>query len=248
MTIPEDYINIPDNHEDIPNEYNNKPLLKKYSYYNKDNGIVGCVGCYGSLEKNRRVLFFEYEWYISDKKHSGMWHTKKDIRLKKFPLYRLNKLLTRQDSIPVVIVENERSANAFSKLGICCVSPVYGFDFVEDTDWTPLDGLKVVYLIASNDEKGMVFIQDVYTRLIRLQNPPKLKIVTLPDQDDYDDPLDWLQKSFPTLWQGNKPVSDFLKRDLFLKDSNPDKLLPNVINDLLNDAEVFTDDFNEEDI
>lgn len=72
MIIPEDYINIPDNHEDIPNEYNNKPLLMKYPYYNKDNGIIGYVGCYGSLEKNRRVLFFEYEWYISDKKHSGM--------------------------------------------------------------------------------------------------------------------------------------------------------------------------------
>jgi hypothetical protein len=27
MTIPEDYINIPDNHEDIPNEYNNKLIV-----------------------------------------------------------------------------------------------------------------------------------------------------------------------------------------------------------------------------
>lgn len=235
---------IPENHVPIPETYKDLPLVRKYRYYNDIGEFIGYVAYYGKSSKSGksgRVLFFEYEL--------GEWKPSIDISIDKLPLFRLNKMKLRQKSMQVVIVENERSAMALSKLGVCAVSSAEGTDFVNKTDWSPLNEIGFVYLITSNDDIGIRFAEDIYMQLIHLPTPPQIKIVNLPNLVKNDDPLDWLQKSYPALWKGNEPVEKFNNSASFLKDGAMVNLLPNILYDLLDEAAVFSledEDINEQ--
>ena len=226
----------------IPEIYKYKPLVKKYRYYNDMGKLIGCVAYYGEGSapgKSGRVLYFKYQY--------GEWKPHIDKSIQELPLFRLKKLQSRPKNMPVVIVENERSAMALSKLQVCAVSPAEGMAFVDKTDWLPLNEIGTVYLIAPNDDIGIRFAEDVYMQLKGLSKPPQLKIVNLPNLAENDDPLDWLQKSYPALWEEDEPVQEFDDRGSFLREQHMIHLLPNILREHLCEANVFEDEDEDED-
>lgn len=222
---------IPKDHEPIPDTYNYKPLEKQYHYYNELGELVGYVGYYEKLDKKRRVMFFDYD--------KDTWHPRQNPKLKKLPLFRLNKLLSKPKDKKVAIVENERSAMALSKLKICAVSSVQGFYFIDDTDWTPLNGIEYVYLVKSNDENFDQFAEYLYLKFRCMTQPPKLRIVILPNLEGHDDLLRWLQKEHSYYWKGDSPIEQFKGSESLLNtNSGMANILPNIIQELFCEAHI----------
>ena len=223
---------IPEDHQPIPDTYKGKPLEKRYRYFNELGELVGYVGYYEKVDKKRKVLFFDYE--------DDEWYPRQNPKLKKLPLFRLNKLLSNEKREKVAIVENERSAMALSKLKVCAVSSVQGFYFIDDTDWTPLNGIEYVYLVKSNDENFNQFAEYLYLKFRCMTQPPKLRIVTLPNLEGHDDLLRWLQKEYPDFWKDDSPITKFKESESVLNtNSGMANILPNIIQELFCEAPIF---------
>ncbi len=147
--------------------------------------------------------------------------------------------------MPVVIVENERSAFALSELGVCAVSLAQGIDFVDKTDWTPLNELGYVYLMTSNDDIGMRFIEDVHLQLRRLSSPPLLKMVTLTNFDENDDPLDWFRKEYKTWCEDNTPANEDDDSIVVYGKKTKKEYFQKICDGLISQAEVFEFEYGE---
>ncbi len=61
------------------------------------------------------------------------------------------------------------------------------------TNWTPLNGYKMVYLLPDNDEPGEKYIQDVNQVLSKLSEPPNIKVLRFPELQKGGDIVDWLE-------------------------------------------------------
>lgn len=215
----------------LPQIYKDKNLEKSYRYFDNNEELIGYSAYYNKNKKNDKVLYFEQEY--------DLWKPEIDWQLNKLPFYRLIKLQSRPESMPVVIVENERSALALSKLGVCAVSLVQGMNFVCRTDWSPLNGLECVFLMTSNNDIGMGFTEEVYLQLKLLASPPLLKVVTLTNFDENDDPLDCLKKEYKTRYEDNTLVDEDDSIVVYVKDAKR-SFFQLILDDLISQAEVFS--------
>lgn len=105
------------------------------------------------------------------------------------PLYRLPELKAA-DSI--VITEGEKAADAAVLLGYQATTSAHGSQSANQTDWSTLAGKEVV-ILPDNDKAGKQYAEVVTAILCRLDPPPTIKIVELPDLPEGGDIADLVQ-------------------------------------------------------
>ncbi|MCX7100549.1 MAG: DUF3987 domain-containing protein, partial [Methylobacter sp.] len=182
----------------IPETFNNKPLICNWTYHAKDGAVLGVVGRYQTEgEKKETVPFFI--------PNGDRW--KPGIELKPRPLFGLDKLAECLKDKAVFIVEGEKCAAALHSLGITAVSSIGGCQAAKQTDWTPLNGYKLIYLLPDQDEPGEHYIIDVYRMLMVLDAPPPCKVLRLSELPPRGDIVDWVQSWFDG-WDGYAPIAE----------------------------------------
>ncbi|MDO9213448.1 MAG: DUF3987 domain-containing protein [Methylococcales bacterium] len=183
---------------EIPQRYNDKPLVHAWTYYAKDGVPCGVVGRYQEGDGKKDIVPFF-------KRNGSGWIAGIDLNPR--PLFGLDKLAQNLENKAVWIVEGEKSAAALQSMGICSVTSLGGSNAAKQTDWTPLNGFKLVYLLPDNDEAGEHYAQDVYRALAALESPPTVKILRLAGLPDGGDIVDWLQCRLYK-WNGYTPVAE----------------------------------------
>lgn len=105
------------------------------------------------------------------------------------PLYSLPTLA----AAPLVFVsEGEKACDALRSLGLIATTSPFGAKSAAKTDFSPLGGRTVV-LLPDNDEAGEAYLERVAGILAALPDPPKLKILRLPNLPEGGDAYDWLE-------------------------------------------------------
>ncbi|MBT9096405.1 DUF3987 domain-containing protein [Methylovulum psychrotolerans] len=188
----------------IPQTYNGKPLIHAWPYLDRQGKIIGIVGRYqdGSGKKDI-VPFF--------KRRGSGWAAgaPDDPR----PLFGLDRLEKQPKDEAVILPEGEKPAAALQGLGICAVTSLGGANAASNTDWTPFNGIKTVYIVPDNDAPGEHYAQTVYRALMALDSPPTVKIIRLEGLPDGGDIVDWLQ-GFVAGWDGYTPIAENLHKPL----------------------------------
>lgn len=123
------------------------------------------------------------------------------------PLFGLDKLAKHDRTKAVFIVEGEKPAAALQSIGITATTCLGGANAANKTDWTPLSGVKLVYILPDNDEPGQAYAKDGYNKLQSLESPPNVKVLRLSDLPDGGDIVDWIQ-SWINGWDGYAPIDE----------------------------------------
>lgn len=180
----------------IPQTYNNKPLVHSWDYCAMDGAPFGVVGRYqDGNDKKDVVPFF---------KTSGSgWGAGIDLNPR--PLFGLEKLANHSKDKAVFIVEGEKVAAALQSIGIVAITSLGGSQAANLADWKPLYGYKTVYLLPDNDDPGEHYTRDVFRALTALESPPDVKLLRLESLPPGGDIVDWLQGFLPG-WDGYKPI------------------------------------------
>lgn len=89
------------------------------------------------------------------------------LKLEDLPLYRLTDLLATSDpSVPVIVCEGEKAAQALADAGVLAVATVTGASTIpSDTVLEPLQGRTNVRMWADNDDQGLTHMQKIAARL-----------------------------------------------------------------------------------
>lgn len=188
----------------IPQSYNGKPLIHAWDYCAKDGAPFGVVGRYQDGDGKKDVVPFF-------KRNGSSWAA--GIGLKPRPLYGLDKLAAQPKDKAVFIVEGEKSATALQGLGIAALTSLGGAQAAKQSDWTPLSGYKLVYILPDNNAPGEHYAQDVYTALAALESPPTVKVLRLDGLPDGGDIVDWLQ-GWVNGWDGYLAIDASLHNGL----------------------------------
>jgi hypothetical protein len=112
------------------------------------------------------------------------------------PLYRLPEL---KAAGRVFVTEGPKCADVAVKLGLCATTSAHGARSPGKSDWSPLAGKEVI-ILPDNDEPGRGYARAVVALLSRLDPPPTVKIVDLPDLPDGGDIDDWFRGGVPETW------------------------------------------------
>ncbi|MDI1292408.1 MAG: DUF3987 domain-containing protein [Methylobacter sp.] len=203
----------------IPQNYQDKPLVASWTYYSMNGTPVGVVGRYqDGCGKKEFVPFF--------KRNGTTWGA--GIELDTRPLYGLDKLVNHPKENAVFIVEGEKVANALQGIGICAISSLGGSSAAHKTDWTPLCGYQHVFLLPDNDKPGEDYMHAVYQELLGLNAPPTINVIRLPGLPIKGDAVDWMQQ-FLTEWDGYASIDtafhEALKKKLRVEINNAE-LIP----------------------
>ena len=202
---------------EIPKSYHGKPLIHAWSYFALDGLPFGAVGRYQDSGKKDIVPFF--------KKSGSSWTP--GIELNPRPLFGLNRLAKHPKDKAVFIVEGEKSAAALQQLDITALTSLGGSSAAKQSDWKPLNGYKIVYLLPDNDQPGEHYMKDVYRALTDLPEPPQIKVVRLEGLPDKGDIVDWLQ-SWIDGWDGYTAIPEAihpaLKDDLKMELKNAEAI------------------------
>ncbi len=105
----------------------------------------------------------------------------------------------------VFVAEGEKDCCTVQSLGLVAVSPG-GSNYPNSVDWTPLDGIKRVYVFQDNDKAGRKFAQSVVDNLAKLKSIPEVWIAELPDLPDGGDVTDWVASQLDESWNQLEPV------------------------------------------
>jgi hypothetical protein len=179
----------------VPQAYNNKPLVHAWTYCATDGAPFGVVGRYQDRNGKKDIVPFF-------KRNGSNWIA--GIGTTPRPLYGLNMLPTHPKDKAVFIFEGEKSAEALQSLEITALTSLGGSNAAKQADWKPLNGYKMVYLLPDNDEPGEHYAQDVYRALVALEQPPAVKVMRLSGLPKAGDVVDWLQNHAPD-WKGLQP-------------------------------------------
>ena len=95
------------------------------------------------------------------------------------PLYHL-PAITEADT--VFVAEGEKAADALCQLGLIGTTSAGGSNAAEKTDWSPLDGKRVV-LIPDNDEAGEKYVRKVVELLAAQAPNAVVQVVRLRHED-----------------------------------------------------------------
>lgn len=173
----------------IPQTYNNKPLIHAWTYCAKDGAPFGVVARYQDRDGKKDCVPF-----FNPNGSAG-------IDLNPRPLFGLNKLAAHNKRSPVFIVEGEKSAAALQNIGLTAITSIGGANAAKQTDWTPCSGFNNVVILPDNNAVGQSYAKDVYNALQALELAPDVKVLRLPDLPDGGDVVDWLQTKV-TGWNG----------------------------------------------
>jgi hypothetical protein len=188
----------------IAQSYHGKPLIHAWTYYGANGVPVGYVGRYQEADGKKDIVPYF-------KRNGSIWTT--GIELNPRPLFGLEMLAKHPKENAVFIVEGEKAAAALQSIGICAVSSLGGSSAAKQTDWTPLNGFKVAYLLPDADEPGEHYMQDVYRALMALESPPQCKVVVLSGLPVAGDVVDWVQ-SLINDWDGYTAIDENLHNAL----------------------------------
>jgi hypothetical protein len=185
----------------IPQTYNGKLLIHQWPYYNENGTSLGIVGRYQNGDEKKDIVpFFKLNGSAG-------------IDLNPRPLFGLDKIAKHDRTKAVFIVEGEKAAAALQSMGITALTSIGGSKAAKQTDWTPLNGVKLVYILPDNDEPGQTYAKDVCNLLLSLVSPPDVKILRLSGLPEGGDFVDWIQ-SFINDWDGYTPIEQSLRKAL----------------------------------
>lgn len=119
-------------------------------------------------------------------RHSDGWHI--GAMPASRPLYCLPDLT---EARRVVVCEGEKCAEAIKKLGLIPTTSAGGAKAAGKSDWRPLAG-KEVWILPDNDPAGHKYAQSILEILAKLENPPLVRVVHLPNLPDGGDIVDWI--------------------------------------------------------
>lgn len=188
----------------IPQSYNGKPLIHQWPYYDSNNSLIGITARY-QIEGGKKDIppFFNENLGMGIPESFG----------NKRPLFGLEKLATHDRNKAVFICEGEKAAAALQSMGITAITSIGGAQAANKTDWTPLSGVKSVYILPDNDNPGQTYAKDVYNALQCLESPPDVKVLPLSGLPEGGDVVDWVQSWLPE-WNGYAPIEPELVRAL----------------------------------
>ena len=83
---------------------------------------------------------------------------------------------------------------AFASLGYQCITSILGADHADKSNWTTLEGAKEILFVPDNDAPGAHYIKTVAEILSAFGNPPKMRIVRLPNLPPKGDICDYLKQ------------------------------------------------------
>lgn len=127
------------------------------------------------------------------------------------PLFGLDVLNQANINRAVFVVEGEKAAAALQSLGLVAITSQGGSKAADKTDWKPLEGRELVYLLPDNDEAGEGYIKAVTAILASLKRPPALSVVYLPGLPPAGDVADWIMAWLDNAlmnWDGFQPVTE----------------------------------------
>jgi len=122
------------------------------------------------------------------------------------PLYGLPGLDTAGT---IYVVEGEKCADAARAIGINATTSAHGAKSPQKTDWTPLAGRDVA-IIPDHDAAGDSYAAKVQTILAELDPPATVRIVNLPDLNDGDDIVEFIEYRR----QGGIEDDDFIAHEI----------------------------------
>jgi hypothetical protein len=185
----------------IPQTFNNKPRRFVWEYRNSLSETIGYVARFDDDDKKKEIVPYF-------KRNSGnVWQSGSAIEPR--PLFGLDALNQTENNRAVFIVEGEKAATALQSLGLIAITSQGGSNSAHKTDWKPLDGLELVYLLPDNDEAGESYIKAVGAILMNLDKPPALSIVRLPNLPPAGDVVDWIISKIDEVlldWDGYEPI------------------------------------------
>lgn len=181
---------IDKDHSSIPEEYNELPLEQSFQYCDKDSNIVGYTAYYGSKKTKR--MYFYYENYL--------WKNNIDCGLGKIPLFNLTLYLKAKKNEPILIADNEFEVEIFRKLGFCAIASAHDWNFQHETDWSPLNKCKQIFLFPINDEIGERNMKHITAEILKLDEPPIISIVRNNEISEGKSFLEWLKSLSGSNW------------------------------------------------
>ncbi|MDT4331188.1 DUF3987 domain-containing protein [Methylomonas sp. MS20] len=191
----------------LPKNYRNKPLVFGWTYRDTNGQALGAVGRYQAEGAKKDVVPFF-------KRRGADWMPGIDADPR--PLFGLDRLAAHDKTKAVFIVEGEPCAAALQSIGLCAVTSLGGSQAARKADWTPLNGFGAVYILPDIDEPGEKYAAEVAECLAALPQPPKVKIVCLPNLEKGGDVVDWLE-GWVTGWDRFGPIDGALHESLQAK-------------------------------
>lgn len=104
------------------------------------------------------------------------------------PVYQLPEVVKAN---LVIVAEGEKAADAARSIGFTATTSAGGANAAKQTDWKPLAG-KEVWILPDNDEPGRKYAENVAGILAKMEPPPIIRIVELPNLSDGGDIVDWI--------------------------------------------------------
>jgi Protein of unknown function (DUF3987) len=182
----------------LPQTFNNKPLIHSWAYLDSEAKTTGIVARYQNGTDSKEIIPF----FKPNGTGFGM-----GIDITPRPLFGLDRLAARPKDKAVFIVEGEKAATALHCLGVTAVCSLGGSQAADKSDWIPLNGVKIVYLLPDNDVPGEHYAKEVNRTLVALESPPVVKVARLSGLPDKGDIVDWLQAYSPD-WDGYQPFPE----------------------------------------
>ena len=144
-------------------------LTNSYEYSDADGRLISMVGEYVSESTIKKICYTPAErggWWVCGPMNTAL--PEEDRRIKKYPLYQLNRLLNSDSSEQVWFLDDERCVDAVSSgatdAPLCTASMVRGKP--TQTDFSVLAGRRVC-LIASTSKESRTFMKGLGAYLNR---------------------------------------------------------------------------------
>ena len=158
------------------------PIEAVYKYANPDTQHIDLVvfRCVKGGEKTFRQATQVKDGYIMESPEVPR------------PIYNRSRIRT---SLDVVVVEGEKCVHALNSLGITATTSPGGYANAKYADWTPLYDKNVI-LWPDNDEPGFRYIADIEQKLLSLEYPPAISVLS-PDSLDLtrkEDAADYVEQ------------------------------------------------------
>jgi putative DNA primase/helicase len=119
---------------------------------------------------------------------AGRWHVGDPDRL--LPLYRLPEIITER---AVMVVEGEKCVDAAMNLGIAATTSAHGANSAGKTDWTRLEGKRVV-LCPDADQPGRDYVKEVAGILRTIDPDADIALLELPGLSEGEDIADYVER------------------------------------------------------
>lgn len=184
----------------IPQTFSSKPLRHLWEYRGNQGEPIGFVARFDDGIKKEIVPYFKctdgQDWQAGSAAEPR-------------PLFGLDVLNQAEFERAVFIVEGEKAATALQSLGLVAITSQGGSHAAPKTDWKPLNGRELVYMLPDNDEAGENYIKTVTAILTSLDTPPALSILRLPNLPAAGDIVDWITSKIDEVsldWDGYEPI------------------------------------------